>query len=399
MHPQAWTLASIKSHQSSIVRRIRELVPLKDSALQEAHARGLGFKSRAALIDYFKNAVELSTREFDQKAFVTRVAELAGEDTALVINELLDGVQLDIAVVKYSQQRQRPHFYSDIAYEVSATLAFPDGSPVSLEGEILFQLPEFGRDAHKEPYRVDSAFDRRAATDYRKTRAANRDSTVIAKLVNGHWYGGLYVYAPNHQKDDSQCIRSVKAALARAILPQLPTRIRCQIFRPDNYELGAWRVEMRLTAEVWRLWNGSPFLLDLPVLSKRHFVTTSEFSHGPSIARFVDGVWKADLYTNGIAEELNPTSLADVKQALLQSVEDLLHRAELRGERIFTPISDAAGNMVGSVEFRNGQYEAWRRSRLVDRPGNSHQLVGRFASQDEAAFHTASFDIRTKDSS
>ena len=385
MHPQAWTLASIQSHQSSIARRIHEHVPLKNSALQEAHARGLCFKSRAALIDHFKNAVELSARAFDQKAFVTRVAELAGEDTALAIDALLDGVQLDIAVVKYSPQRQRPLVYSDSAYDVSVTVALPDGSPESLEGEVLFHLPEFGRDARKEPYRVDSAFDRRATTDYRKTRAADRDSTVVAKLVNGHWHGGFFVYAQNHLEDDSRSIRSVKTALARAILPQLPTRIRCRIFRPDNYELGAWRVEMRLPAEVWRLWNGSPFLLDLPVFSKRHFIMTSEFSHGPSIARFVGGVWKADLYTNGIAEELNPTSLADVKQALLQSVEDLLHRAELRGDRMFIPISDAAGNVVGTVEFRNGQYEAWRRSRLVDRPGNSHKLVGRFASQDEAA--------------
>lgn len=385
MHPQAWTTASVQFHQSSTARRIHEHIPLKDSLLKEAHARGLGFKSHAALIDHFKKTVELPARAFDQKEFVTRVAELAGEDTALAIDALLDGVQLNIAVIKHSPQRQRSHVYSDIAYDVNVTVALPDDSPESLKGEVLFHLPEFGRDAGKEPYRVDSAFDRRATTDYRKTRAVDGNSTVVAKLVDGHWHGSFFVYAQEHQEDDTQSIRSVKAALARAILPQLPTRVRCRIFRPDSYELGAWRVEMRLPGEVQRFWNGSPFLLDLPALSKRNFIASSEFSHGPSIARFVDGVWKADLYTNGIAEELNPTSLADVKQALLQGVDDLLHRAELHGERMFTTITDAAGNMVGTVEFRNGRYEAWRRARLAIRPGNSHKLVGRFASQDEAA--------------
>lgn len=385
MYAQAWTIVSVQSHQASTARRIRELIPLKESVLKEAHARGLGFKSHAGLVEHFKNAVELPDRAFDQKAFVTRVAALADEDTALAIDALLDGVQIDIAVVKHSQQRQRSLVYSDVAYDVVVTVALPEVSPESLNGEVLFHLPEFGHDAGKEPYRVDSAFDRRATADYQKTRAADRDSSVIAKLVDGHWQGGFFVYAQDHQEDDSQSIRSVKAALARAILPQLPTRIRCRIFRPDSYEFGAWRVEVRLPTEVQRLFNGSQFLLDLPVLSKRHFVAGSEFSHGPSIARFVDGVWKADLYTNGIPEELNPTSLADVKQALLQSIDDLLHRFEVQEERTFTAISDAAGNMVGTVELRNGQYEAWRRSRLVDRPGNSHKLVGRFANQDDAA--------------
>jgi hypothetical protein len=202
--------------------------------------------------------------------------------------------------------------------------------------------------------------------------------------VDGHWYGGFYVFAPEHQADDTQCIRSLKAALARAVLPQLPTRVRCSIFRPDNYEVGAWRVEMRLPPGVQQLWNGSPFQFDLPQLPKRLFIQESGFLLGPHTGRFVDGVWKADLYSNGIAEAENPTSLAEIKRALIQCVDQLAIRAGYGDEGKSTPVFDDAGKMVGTVEFRNGQYEAWSRVRTVGRPGNSHKLLGRFGSLEES---------------
>ncbi len=328
MHPQTWTITSVQIHQSSIAQSIRGLIPLKDSTLKEAHARGLGFRTHAALKAELKAGLELSAREFDNAGFVLRIAELTDDITAEVVEAILDGVQLDISVVKHSERRQQSHRYWNISYDVNVMLTSGANFARALDGEIQFHLPEFGLGAATEPYRVDSAHDRRVETDYRKSRAEAGGTTLVAKLVDGHWHGGFFVYALEHQADGSTSIRSLRAALARAILPQVPTRVRCFIFRPDNYEFGAWRVEMRLTSAIQQLWNGSPFLFELPLLPSRHIITESKFRADVRAGRFVDGVWKADLYTNGINEAENKTSLAEVKRALLRCVSQRVCKAQ-----------------------------------------------------------------------
>lgn len=384
MHSQTWTTASIQAHQSDLARRVRDLIPLKDSVLKEAHAVSLGFGSHAALKTALKSTPALPAREFDKAEFVRRIAELNDTTSAEVVAEILDDVQLAISVVKRSEQRQEAGRYSDIAYDVDLVVTLGGRPGAALDNDILFHLPEFGRGAGTEPYRVDSAHDRRAETDYRKTRAEAGQTTLVAKLVSGHWYGGFYVYAPEHQADDTKCIRSLKAALARAILPQLPTRVRCSIFRPDNYQVGAWRVEMRLPPGIQRLWNGSPFQFVLPTLRKRLFVMESGYRFGLDTGRFVDCVWKADIYSNGVAEAENPTRLAEIKLALLGCVDQLTLHAGYGDEGKLTPIVDDAGKVVGTVEFRNGQYEAWSRIRAVGSPGNSHKFLGHFGNLEES---------------
>lgn len=324
MQTQTWTATSIKAHQSELKQRIHELIPLKDSVFIEAHARGLGFRTQAAQVAALKSFPQLSVRAFDIANFVVRIAELSDDTSADVITEILEDVKLGIFVTKRPEQRQRAERFSDVAYDVVVTLG--GLSAAALNSDILFHLPEYGREAGVEPYRVDSAHDRRAATDYRKTRFGAGKSTVVAKLVDSSWHGGFYVYAPMHQADDRQCIKSLKAGLARAILPQVPTRVRCLIFRPDDYQMNAWRVEMRLPPGVQRFWNGSPFQFDIPQLTKRLFKMPSGFWVDTNVGQFVDGVWKADLYSNGIEEANNPTSLAEVKNTLLQCVNQLIVR-------------------------------------------------------------------------
>ena len=384
MQLQKWTAASIESHQSDLKQRIRELVPLKDSALKEAHARGLGFGTHAALKAALKSTPELSTRPFNRVEFVQRIAELSDDVSAEVVIEILDGVRLDISVVKRSEQRQIADRYFDIAYDVDVKVKVGGASAAVLESDTQFHLPEFGREAGTEPFRVDSAHDRRAVTDYRKTHLGAGQETLVANLVDGHWHGGFYVYAAEHQADDTRCIRSLKVALARAILPQLPTRVRCSIFRPDDYGMRAWRVEMRLSSSVLRFWSGSPIQFDIPQLPQRLFRMESEFCFGPFIGRFVDGLWKADLYSNGIEEEMNPTSLTEVKCALLQCVNQLTTDAGSGDEAALTPVVDETGKMVGTVKLQDGQYEAWSRVRAAGRAGNLHTLLGRFSDLEDA---------------
>lgn len=383
MQTQTWTSTSIKDHQSDLKQRIHALIPLKDSVLKEAHARGLGFRTQAALAAALKATPQLPARAFSKTDFIFRIAELSDDTSAEVVAEILEGVEFDISVIKRSEQHQRAGRFNDIAYDVVVRVG--GISAADLSKDILFHLPEYGREAGIEPYRVDSAHDRRAATDYRKTRFGAGEATLVGKLVGGRWYGGFYVYAPEHQADDTKCIMSLKAGLARAILPQLPTRVRCSIFRPDDYQMGAWRVEMRLPPGVQRFWDGSPFQFNIPQLNKRLFIMPPGFSVGPSIGHFVDGVWKADLYSNGIEEAENPTSLAEVRQALLQCVDQLVVRAGYGDDGQLIPVNDDAGKMVGTVQFRNGWYEAWNRARTVGRPGNSHKLLGYFGSLEESA--------------
>lgn len=320
MHLQSWTAASLKAQFSDLERQIHEHIPLKDSVLKEAQASGLGFKTRSALTASLASSGALSARVFSKTEFVRRIAELVDDISAEVVAEVLDGARLEISVVKRSEQRQREDRYSDTAYDVDVKLTM-DACPAEvLENDIQFFLPEFGRESSIEPYRVDSAHDRRAVSEYPKTRFGAGQVSLAAKLVGGHWYGGFYVYAPAHQADDKNCIRSLKASLARAILPRLPTRVRCTVFRPDNYDLGAWRVEMRLPPEVQRFWNGATFQFDLPQLPNRLFRAGNEFGFGPDKGCFVGGVWKADLYSNGIPESENPTSLSLTKRELIHCV-------------------------------------------------------------------------------
>ena len=382
MQHQNWTAQSIKAHRTELKRRVSELVPIKESVLKEAYAAALDFRTEAALLADLKLKPELSARPFNEAAFANRIAQLTDDLTADIVTKILGGVELSIEVAKYSAQRQRADKYSDSAYDVNVKLSGVSTS--LLGGEINFHVPEFGRDVGAEPYRVDSAHDRRAQADYEKTRFGAGRGTLVAKLVDGQWHGAFFVYAAAHQADDTQCIRSLRAALARAILPQLPTRARCSIFRPDKYQIGAWRVEVRLSEGLKQFWGGSLLLFGIPQLPKRFFIMESEFRADLHLGRFVDGVWAADLYTNGIEEANNPTSVAAVKRALLEAVDEVALRAGFRDEGVMTPIFGEEGKVIGTVQVRNGLFETWNRIRMPDRAGNIHKFLGRFATLNES---------------
>lgn len=377
-----WTTLSIAAHRSELKQKINEFIPLKESVFKEAYALALGFRTEAALSAALKSSPELSARPFDESEFFARLAKLTDDATADVAVKVLRGIDLDISVVKQSAKRQRAEIYSDVVYDVEVKVRGISSSLLSRD--IIFHLPEFGREAGIEPYRVDSAHDRRAAADYQKTRFGTGRGTLIAKLVRGQWYGEFFVYAPEHQADDTHAIRSLRAGLARAILPQLPPQARCAIFRPDKYQVGAWRVELRLSEAVQKFWGSSPFQFDIPKLPKRFFQMESEFRSNQYVGRFVDGVWKADLYTNGVEEIENPTPIAAVRRALLESLDDVTLRAGFRAEGAITPVLDDADSMVGTVQVRNGLFEAWRRTRAVDRGANVHKFLGLFDSFEES---------------
>jgi hypothetical protein len=330
MQSYAWTATSIAAFKAAIRESVSELVPAKDGALLEAIPRGLGFLSEAALLTALKETPELSPRAFDYPAFIERLGELLDEPTAEAVGALLEGVHLGIAISRLPEPRQQGGKYVDIAYDVEARVS---GVPADvLESEVVFHLPQFGKDASSEPYRLDSAHDRRVAADYQLYQFAPRGNTRVAKLVAGQWHGGFYVYAREDQIDDVRCVQAAKTALARAIMPALPTGVRCAIFRPDNYEVGrAWRVEVSVPRRVLDYWNGSPFVFELPSFGKWLIQATPEYRYdGLKDGRLVEGVWRGDLYSNGVAEVDNPVRLAQVKRQFIKNVNDTIARSGYR---------------------------------------------------------------------
>lgn len=382
MQSRVWTVSSIKSHQLALKQQICELVPLKESTLKEAIARGLGFRTEAALKAWLKETPHLPDKAFSDHDFVVRVGELTDGSLAEVIAEILAGVKLNISVTKVPEEFQGRHRYTDVAYSVEVSLEGIDAE--LLKNDIFFHLPEFGTTLENEPYRVDSASSRRAASDYRKTRFQQGHSSVVAKLVAGRWHGSFFVYSLEHQTDDTRCIKALKAALAKAILSQIPTQVRCSIFKPDGYEPGAWRIEMRLPTIKGVEWEDSKFPFEIPDLPKRHFHMKSGFGYGTEIGCFVDGVWSAHVYSNGIEESQNPTSIAAVKQALLLNVTQALKRFHGDEGASNTLVFDASNAWIGTVQRRGDQYHASIRTRTLERPGNSHTLLGSFKNLHDA---------------
>ena len=108
---------------------------------------------------------------------------------------------------------------------------------------------------------------------------------------------------------------------------QLGERVQIRVSRPETYEAGAWRVEIKLKKPEECPY---PLVFPLPDLDKRSihcdpehraawFNAETQTHETAGVLR--DGIWRGDCYTNGIAESENPTSLEVVEQALRNKIE------------------------------------------------------------------------------
>ncbi|MGF6536130.1 hypothetical protein P3T20_006948 [Paraburkholderia sp. GAS206C] len=335
MQPSSFSRVHFQSLKSDIVAATSELFRVRDSQLNEAFARGFGVKTHAALIAALdghhprKLLNEPGAELLDHAAFAARMTELADDRTAESVTVMLEGARIDVKIVKRPPARQNPGRYLDIAYDV--TVEISGVSPEVLESSPEFLIPEFFKPDGTELYRLDCDWSLRVASEYAVTRKKEGQGLLNTKVVDGRWSGGLYVYSLEHQGDDSRCLRSVKAALARAILPALTSRVRCSIFQPHRYQYGAWRVRITIGPAIQKFLGGSPLVFALPVLPKRNVVIEKGYMRDINVGEFLDGDWYADVYSNGIAEDKNPTSIAQVKAALLLSVNQALQRAGFAG--------------------------------------------------------------------
>lgn len=108
--------------------------------------------------------------------------------------------------------------------------------------------------------------------------------------------------------------------------------VSCHIERPDGYDLGAWRVEAKLNPRIVEQMDGIPLVFSMPMLPQRICHTEMEYRvvvDGALQDKFIDGKWRAHMYSNGIEEAKNPTTISDFRDAFVKSVKQALQRRGL----------------------------------------------------------------------
>lgn len=109
----------------------------------------------------------------------------------------------------------------------------------------------------------------------------------------------------------------------------LENDVKVHLERPEGYDFGAWKARITLRDPRAMQWMGSPIPFSLPSLPKRRVHPDSGFAvvapreegHPSGLdGIFVDGVWEGHVYTNGVAEDENPTPIDAVAKALREAI-------------------------------------------------------------------------------
>ena len=101
-----------------------------------------------------------------------------------------------------------------------------------------------------------------------------------------------------------------------------------RIYKPADYDHGAWRMEAKIVGGADKSLGEVVFAI--PNLPSRICHSEKGFlkAVGAELrACFQGGVWYGDLYTNGVPEDENPTSIAMVEEAFRQSMQKALQFA------------------------------------------------------------------------
>lgn len=307
----------------------------KKGQVLESVVCALGFRNEAAFIAHVKGNPDWRSTEFDHSKFVTRLSQLVEHDdtatavaTAEAVGVLAQGVTIEFDIQKWSASRLRTSGSIDPVYDVSVVAR--GVSAQVLEGKPEFFLPQFFNHG-RELFRLDSASWLRVDPyPLEVTRdGLSRRGLLSAMLDAGKWQGGLYVYEPVHQQDDQRCLRSVKAAMVRAILPALTAGVRCRVFKPDRYSPDAWRAELSIGPAA-KAFMGGDFSFEFPDPPKRLVTNDAGFGTGPGPRRIVEGIWRGDIYPNGVNEGDISTDIYTVRARLISAVYARLAEAGWR---------------------------------------------------------------------
>lgn len=123
---------------------------------------------------------------------------------------------------------------------------------------------------------------------------------------------------------------------------QIEDRLIINIYKPEAYDFGAWRVMMLLRDPTESVWGGHPIPFELPELNKRRISSDKEFEYviikngEYKLGGVFDsgGRWCGDVYSNGIFEQDNPTSIESVRTELHKTVTALFDKFKVRPKSI-----------------------------------------------------------------
>jgi hypothetical protein len=316
------TVTGIDALTTDLIEIVKPYFNVKTNHLRQAVAAACGFRNEAAFNARVAKDSGWETRSFDHAAFVSRLTGLTeNAGTAEAVGVLLQGVSLDLSFAI----RQSVLHSSEVTFDMS--VAVTGATPEVLESAGPFYLPQFFNH-QRELYRVDSAaWHRVDPYPFEVTRSGMAHRGLLtAELHQGAWEGGAYIYDTAHRIDPRGWQKNVMAAMAREILPTLNAGVRCQIFRPDRYQHGAWRVELTIGPEA-RRYMGPEFGFSLPRLPKRLWVCADGYGSPSTLARMLEGRWQGDLYTNGVAEGDNPVPIVHVHRAIVDALVTRLAEA------------------------------------------------------------------------
>ncbi|KVP28927.1 hypothetical protein [Burkholderia ubonensis] len=325
------TRADRRAIPVGIKEAISPVFPVKLSHLQEACAAARGFQSDAAMVAAMNAGATFSAEDFSYLAFVDRLAALSSDPVMAEAAALaLEGVTLAIDIARYSTARQRHDLYADWAYGVQAQLmGLP---PEAISRTSMFDVPDnFGATSNGPAIRLASAHQFKVDGDFAVTRRREGRELLTTRLIDGRWEGGMYVDLPD-TADDTRAIGSVKAALARAIVPIATSWTRCWIYRPDGYDEGAWRVQLSLGHAARAAAGNSNVVFDIPQHPQRlvHVDAGYLYDLNPDKRVFkgkvVDGTWSADVYSNGVSETANAVPIGALRAMLMRNVNVALGR-------------------------------------------------------------------------
>jgi len=325
-----------RADSRAAVLRIKEAVasilPVKETHLSEAFARGFDLQKDASLVVALGNGAAFSPDDFSHLRFIDRLADLSGDRSMAEMAALaIDGIKLNIDVEPYTEARQRQDLYVDTAYRVDVRA---EGlSPDARAETPVFALPAaFGGVAASRGIRLASAHEFKYAGDYPISVQRNGQELLTAKLIDGTWTGAMYINPSSRGDDDQRAIGSVKAALARAIAPAIDPWVRCWIFRPDGYTDRVWRVHMSLGVAARATLGNSRLVFDIPQHPQRFFRLDPGFLFDLNPAKsvfkgeFVDGRWSSNMQSNGVSEAENEVPVAALRAMLIRNVNLALGR-------------------------------------------------------------------------
>lgn len=297
------------------------LYRITQGQVAESLAAGLGYKT----LNGMRTARGESHRPYSETALVHRLEKLVNPLTARATSALVDGYRLTMSYKKKPESMLDRETGYDIILEVTPSPGRPMPSFVG------FRMPEFFYgDTDLERYRVDADPKYRVDGPDALTRHRAGRKVIHSRLIDGKWTGGLYIYDQQQRLTPETCLGSVRSALARTVLAQFAGPVAIDVYRPDTYQLGAWRVLMRVGNRVRDVFPDGTFAFPLPTLpSERFVIGTYDRQHQPfpDTGRFVDGVCAFDVTSNGMPEEANPVPMETVRDLFIQAVQARLQAA------------------------------------------------------------------------